>query len=320
MRFSKVTAVAALSVVAEAQRPSNTTICDYYTTALFKNNTAANQYALLAALVNTVVIGNYSESKTGSAVPGILANGTGDYAGVNLLPYFDGGLASSNRGGNAVAVNFLDGGGADPLKQGKPANDMNSNQYRLLTHLYQFFGTALGCSQQSNSSSAFPSYQGTASQYQVHRFMALNEKQNGYFISQVAAAAASFGVATSDIQAVGTLLTNVFNKRCTPPTTVIPSAGPQLQSICIAESCPVSENATCASYAAVVQPGVANATLAQGQGNSSNPATSSAANGGAPTSSAAAGGATTSSSMGVGAQTVATGFGAAVLGFAALFL
>ena len=43
---------------AVAQRPVNTTICDYYTTALLKNNTAANQKTLLTLVVNTAVIGN----------------------------------------------------------------------------------------------------------------------------------------------------------------------------------------------------------------------------------------------------------------------
>lgn len=50
-------ALAAASSVA-AQRPADTPICDYYTTALLKNNTAENQYTLLTLLVNTVVIGN----------------------------------------------------------------------------------------------------------------------------------------------------------------------------------------------------------------------------------------------------------------------
>jgi hypothetical protein len=45
-------------------------------------------------------------------VPGILAPGVYNGEAVNLLPYFDGTLASSNRGGQAVAINFLDGGGA----------------------------------------------------------------------------------------------------------------------------------------------------------------------------------------------------------------
>lgn len=48
---------------------------------------------------------------------------------VNLLPYFDGGFASTNNGGMmGVAQNFLDGGGAAPLKMNKPADDTTSNQ------------------------------------------------------------------------------------------------------------------------------------------------------------------------------------------------
>ena len=53
----KSLAVAAVAGVAAAV-PANTTICDYYTTALLKNNTAANQMALLTLVVNTAVIGN----------------------------------------------------------------------------------------------------------------------------------------------------------------------------------------------------------------------------------------------------------------------
>lgn len=67
MRFSTI-AIAAAATVANAQsstssaapagRPTDTPICDYYTTALLKNNTAENQATLLTLLVNTVVIGN----------------------------------------------------------------------------------------------------------------------------------------------------------------------------------------------------------------------------------------------------------------------
>lgn len=64
----------------------------------------------------------------GIKVPGILAPGMYNGTEVNLLPYFDGTLASTNRGGSAVAVNFLDGGGAAPLMMNKPANSESSNQ------------------------------------------------------------------------------------------------------------------------------------------------------------------------------------------------
>lgn len=115
---------------AVAQRPANESICDFYTTALLKTNNATNQYTLLTLLVNTAVIGNYTKPNVGVSVPGILSpkamfNGTK----VNLMPYFDGGLASTNEGGKmGVATNFLDGGGAAPLMRNMPANDKSSNQ------------------------------------------------------------------------------------------------------------------------------------------------------------------------------------------------
>ncbi|KAF5484551.1 hypothetical protein CGCS363_v014975 [Colletotrichum siamense] len=245
-------ALAAASSVA-AQRPADTPICDYYTTALLKNNTAENQYTLLTLLVNTVVIGNYTMPNVGVKVPGILAAGTYNGAEVNLLPYFNGDLASSNRGGSSgVSVNFLDGGGAAPLMKNMPANDDKSNQYFLLTHLYQFFGALLGCSQYGMT--GFPGYDGHASMYQVHKFMDLDMNELGYFIQQVAMAAASFGVAQDDLQAVGKALSQLFGMRCSPPATAIPAQGPQLQAICIENSCPISPNSTCASYEAAVAP------------------------------------------------------------------
>ncbi|PHH66153.1 hypothetical protein CDD81_216 [Ophiocordyceps australis] len=128
MRLSLL-AVASTATVAAAQRPMDTPICDYYTTALLKQNTADNQAKLLTLLVNTVVIGNYTMPNTGVKVPGILAPGQVNGEPVNLLPYFDGSLKSSNRGhGHGEAINFLDGGGAEPLKKNMPANNMHSRQ------------------------------------------------------------------------------------------------------------------------------------------------------------------------------------------------
>ncbi|KAK9426345.1 putative Heme haloperoxidase family profile domain-containing protein [Seiridium unicorne] len=254
MRFSKsaVAAVAAAST-ASAQRPTNTSICDYYTTALLKENTADNQYTLLTLVVNTVVIGNYTQPNVGITVPGILAPATVNGTDVNLLPYFNGGLASSNRGGSkGVSINFLDGGGAEPLMKNMPANDDSSMQYFLLTHLYQFFGSLLGCSMQGMA--GFDAYAGHGSMYEVHKFMDLNPYELGYFIEQVAMAAASFGVAEDDLTVVGKALNSLFAYRCAPETTVIPAQGALLQSICIDGSCPIAENATCSAYDAVMVP------------------------------------------------------------------
>ena len=99
--------------------------------------------------------------------------------------------------------------------------------------------------------------------------MALDPYQMGYFITQVGLSAASFGVAKSDITAVATALTKLFDYRCSPPTTVVKEQGPQLQAMCIADNCPLSPEATCAAYEKVEEPAVANATLAMGLGSNS---------------------------------------------------
>jgi hypothetical protein len=62
-------------------------------------------------------------------VSGILAKGTYNGTAVDLAPYFTGGLASTNTGGNVgMSVNFLDGGGAAPLMKNMPADDTTSRQ------------------------------------------------------------------------------------------------------------------------------------------------------------------------------------------------
>lgn len=256
MRTSTIVAGLAATVPALAQRPANESICSYYTTALLKNDTGANQLTLLTLLVNTVVIGNYTTPNVGVSVPGILAKGTYNGTEVNLLPYFNGALASSNRGGSSgVSVNFLDDGGAAPLMKNMPSNTQTSNQYKLLTHLYQYFGALLGC-----TATGFPAYAGFGSQASVHRFMDLDSAEVGWFIQNVAMAAASFGVAEDDIAIVGKALNSIFNVRCAPPTTVIPAQGAQLQSICEADDCPLAPNATCAAYPMTMMPAAANST------------------------------------------------------------
>lgn len=58
MQVKKTIVALSAASLAAAQRPADMPICDYYTTALLKENTAENQLKLLTVLVNTVVIGN----------------------------------------------------------------------------------------------------------------------------------------------------------------------------------------------------------------------------------------------------------------------
>ncbi|TKA83237.1 hypothetical protein B0A55_02956 [Friedmanniomyces simplex] len=262
---------------AAAQRPANTSVCDYYTTALLKDNNATNQEALVTLVVNTAVIGNFTPNKLNILVPGILAqNQTYNGSSVNLAAYFDGSLASTNNGGGAgVSVNFLDDGGATPLTKGKPSNGNTSDQYKLLTHLYEYFGILLGCSQYGKP--GYPAYAGDISMYSVHKYMALDPYDFGYFVQQVALSAASFGVAEADLEYVGGALGNLFGHRCSAATSIAPGEAATLQVICI-----TAPNATCSLYANVEDPKFANGSASSTQhasGTSAPAATSSTKNG-----------------------------------------
>jgi hypothetical protein len=214
-----------------------------------------------------------------------------------------------------VSINFLDGGAAEPLMKNMPANDDTSMQYFLLTHLYQFFGSLLGCSMQGMP--GFDAYTGHASMYEVHKFMDLNPYEMGYFIEQVAMAAASFGVAEDDLTAVGMALNSLFNYRCSPETTVIPAQGAQLQSICIDGACPVAmENATCSAYDPVLVPTNTTTNATATAPGSQGTATMSAGSSGTSTGSSAS---STSTAMTAGA--IANGVSvAAILAGVAAFL
>lgn len=257
MRFSTIAIAASAAGSAAAQQ----SLCNKYTAALLKENTGANQYTLLTLLVNTAVIGNYTGKGSPNAdlpgslneVPGILAPGMVDGSPVNLAKYFDGSLLSSNRGGQASSVNFLDGGGADPIiADPTSSGKMGSNQYILLTHLYSYFGVLLGCTEYGKD--GFPAYAGSNSQGEVHQFMALDDAEVTYFIEQVGLAATSFGVTASDAMSAGKALTDAFGQRCSAPAEIVPDTGKEPQAICQADDCPLADNAQCSAYIPVMEP------------------------------------------------------------------
>jgi len=298
MRFSTI--LAGLVGAAAAQ---NMSICDKYTTALLTTNNATNQLTVLTLIVNTALIGNYSKiNNQNISVTGILNPGTYNGTAVNLLPYFNGDLKSSNRGGPA-SVNFLDDGGAAPLMKNMPSNgNQTSNQYMLVTHLYEFFGLLAGCTQVGKA--GYPAYGGNTNMYQVHQYMDLNPTEMAYFITQVGTAAASFGVTTADVTALGSALTSYFDYRCGPTVAIVPGASPQSQSICQDASCPVYANATCANVMNGTDPMFANGT------NFSAPVAS-------PTSGSGSGGAASSSSSKAAGATAYVEAGG-ILGLAAM--
>jgi hypothetical protein len=122
------------------------------------------------------------------------------------------------------------------------------------------------------------------------RFMDLSYAEVGYFITQVALSAASFGVAQSDLQIVGTALGSLFDVRCAPPTVIIPAQGAQLQSICTDMTCPLAVNATCAKYETnITEPATATVSSMASTGTASATASSSSKAATPSTAAAAAG-------------------------------
>jgi hypothetical protein len=139
----KTLALAAAVGGAVAQRPTNTSICNSYTTALLKNNTSENQKTLLTLVVKTAVIGN-CKSSLSSLQPSSLTDRRHHAKRWHQGPRYPRqgnlqrepksisshtSLVATNTGGTVRrAVNFLDGGGAAPLMKNMPAEDENSRQ------------------------------------------------------------------------------------------------------------------------------------------------------------------------------------------------
>ena len=135
MLFKNIAFLAAIGSAMSAAvvpdvRPEKEPMCDYYATKLFGENTGLNQYTLLNLIVNRFAFGNY-KFPDGTPITGFLAPGHYKGKPVNLLPYFNGGLASTNQGGkHGVSVNILklDAGGVFPVPEQTTPNGTNLNQ------------------------------------------------------------------------------------------------------------------------------------------------------------------------------------------------
>ena len=104
-----------------AQRPSNASTCDYYAQTLYGANNSQTQYDLVQHIVTLAFAGappGTTNSNT-SAVTGILNPGIFLYQGANisvdLQPWFNGSIDSTNLNNQAVGIDWLDDGGLDPL-------------------------------------------------------------------------------------------------------------------------------------------------------------------------------------------------------------
>lgn len=148
------------------------------------------------------------------------------------------------------------------------------------------------------------------------RFMDLSEAEVGYFITQVAMSAASFGVASSDLTIVGKALFSTFGYKDSAPAIVVPSQPAALQAICIGDGCPTASNATTSGYSSVAEPSTAVSSLVPSLSSATGSATPAMTGTATATSTDSGSASKTSSAKGSGsasATTTSTG-GAGALG------
>jgi hypothetical protein len=98
-----------------AQRPAEASLCDYYATQRYGANTSDTQHRLVKHIVVLAFEGGSGLENKSVESTGILRPGEFDNVDVSLLQYFNGSRASSNVNNAPIGINWLDGGGFDPL-------------------------------------------------------------------------------------------------------------------------------------------------------------------------------------------------------------
>ena len=97
------------------QRPSDASICDYYAESRYGTNSSATQLRLIKDIVSLAFGGRFNLSNVSSDITGILNPGTFQGESVNLEPWFNGTIDSTNLNNQPVGIDWLDDGGPDPL-------------------------------------------------------------------------------------------------------------------------------------------------------------------------------------------------------------
>ena len=157
---------------------------------------------------------------------------------------------------------------------------------RLFQHFFVAFTHVFGCSDPPVSP---PTAGGSLSLAYVHKYMNLNHTDLGHFIDQLTQATVYFGFSLEDSQTLSTNLNSMYNVRCAPPVITNPSQGPQLYSLCQADSCPLAEpNPDCAAYVNLTANGVPGGSMSTPVPTSTPAPTSSSTSATAATTTSAA--------------------------------
>ena len=99
-----------LPALSKAQRPSHASLCDYYTTQRYGDNSTANQVKLLESIFAVCTCrrlnaGQRLRPTDWHFQPRGICRKFG-----NLRPYFDGTIPSTNLNNQPVGIDWLDGG------------------------------------------------------------------------------------------------------------------------------------------------------------------------------------------------------------------
>ncbi|KAH8802513.1 hypothetical protein F5884DRAFT_473714 [Xylogone sp. PMI_703] len=241
-----------------AQRPSNSSICDYYATTLYGTNTSTTQFRLMQNIVALAFGGGTHLPGASNDSTGILNPGTFEGLRVNLRSWFDGSKATTNLNNQPVGINWLDGGAQAPLMSFLDGDTDNvviantTNEYRLFTHFFTAFGFIFDCSlvrdfPKTNESG------GPINLAYVHKYMNLNQTHLGHFIDQLTTASKYFGFSDTDAETLSTYMNSRYNIRCAPPINGM------LNSLCQATECPLAApSPDCAAYVDIGPGGAGN--------------------------------------------------------------
>ncbi|KAJ3486397.1 hypothetical protein NLG97_g6624 [Lecanicillium saksenae] len=256
-KFVSMTATLLLALVAQpaaAERQDGTSICDYYAQKQYGENSMTTQLKLMSSIVAFAYAGGDKMKGADGNATGIFRSGMIGSDVVVLRGYFDGSMKTSNFNDEPAAVNWLDGGGVEPLQAYiNGTTDMaeikkDTNQYTLFTHWYVAFGRIYGCTKvedfvDKKYRTFMPAY--------VHKYMDLDKPKIAYFIRQLILASKYYGFSEADADTLETLMNGRYNIKCAPAEKNM------LSSICFAKSCPLAfPKSDCDAYNTIKPYGV----------------------------------------------------------------
>ncbi|KAJ4164712.1 hypothetical protein LMH87_006374 [Akanthomyces muscarius] len=234
--FGNLFHTTALLLVAAAQTAAaqrgDASICDYYAKENYGDDSMESQLKLMTGIVAFAYAGGDDLDGADKNSSGIFKVGSIGNDVVYLRPYFDGTMNTTNLNDQAVALNWLDGGGVAPLQAfiNGTTNTADikkgTNQYTLFTHW-----------------TLMPAY--------VHKYMDLNKPKIAYFIRQITLASKFYGFSDADASSLELYMNNRYNNQCAPAELNM------LNSICFAKDCPHAlPKADCNAYSTIKPYGV----------------------------------------------------------------